>query len=377
MNGIVAEVERRGRVTCAEYMELALYHPEFGYYTRFRGGHGPAGGGGDFLTAPTASPIVARTLAGLLGRLAEVLGEPLCLVELGAGEGFLLEAVLDSLGTARERVVRRVVAVERAAWARERIGERCRGVEVVAELSAAPRPQEPAVAIASELYDALPVHRVDLVREGELLVLRELCVEVRAGALHWVLAPLSDEAIGAYFESHGVSLREGQRAEVRLVARPLHARHLAWLGLQGLVLVLDYGYPANRLYDSRARREGTLVGYRGHRLVRDVLREPGECDITAHVNFDDLVAAATEGGWESAPLRPLGLFLAESGALEYLPPAVARGEPLTPAEWAELGAAKRVLAPAGMGADLKVLAQGRGRVWGAYRALATLPPADA
>lgn len=377
MNGIVAEVERRGRVTCAEFMELALYHPELGYYSRSRGGPGPAGGGGDFLTAPTASPLLARTLAGLLARLAELLGEPLCLAELGAGEGLLLEAVLAALGARQAAVLRRVVAVERAEWARQRLAERCRGAEVASDLAGVPRPGGAAVVVASELYDALPVHRVVLAREGGLLVLRELFVEARAGALRWVAGPLSDEAIGAYLAAHGVSLWEGQRAEVRLLARPLHARHLAWLGLQGLVLVIDYGHPANRLYDPRSRRDGTLVGYRGHRIVHDVLREPGECDITAHVNFDDLVAVAVEGGWESAPPRPLGLFLALAGALEYLPPAVGRGEPLTPGEWAELAAAKRVLAPSGMGADLKVLAQGRGRVWGAYQALVTLPPADA
>lgn len=377
MNGIVAEVERRGRVTCAEYMELALYHPELGYYTRFRSGHGPAGGGGDFLTAPTASPVLARTLAGFLTRLAELLGEPLCFVELGAGEGLLLGAVLASLGETRERVLRRVVAVERAEWARQRLVERCPGAEVAQDLGDVPGPGGPAVVFASELYDALPVHRVVQQREGDRLVLRELFVEARAGALHWVDGSLSDPAVGAYLEAHGVSLWEGQRAEVRLLARPLHARHLAWLGLQGLVLVLDYGHPANRLYDPRSRRTGTLVGYRGHRVVYDVLREPGECDITAHVNLDDLIAVATEGGWESEPPRPLGLFLAQAGALEHLPAAVARGEPLTPEEWAELAAAKRVLAPSGMGADLKVLAQGRGRVWGAYQALATLPPADA
>lgn len=377
MNGIVAEVARRGRVTCAEYMELALYHPEHGYYTRFRHGAGPAGGQGDFLTAPTASPVLALTLAGLLTRLADLLGEPLCFVEAGAGEGILIGAVLAALGGRRDEVVRRVVAVELAEWARRRLGERCPGVEVVERLSDVQHAGGPAVLFASELYDALPVHRVLLQGEEDLLVLRELYVEARAGALHWVDGPLSDPAIAAYLESHGVSLWEGQRAEVCLLTRPLHARHLSWLGLQGLVLVLDYGHSASRLYDPRARRNGTLVGYRGHCVVWDVLREPGECDITAHVNFDDLEAAAAEGGWESAPPRPLGLFLAQAGALEHLPPAVSREGPLTPRDWAELAAAKRVLSPSGMGADLKVVAQGRGRVWGAYQALATPPPADA
>jgi hypothetical protein len=65
------------------------------------------------------------------------------------------------------------------------------------------------------------------------------------------------------------------------------------------------------------------------------------------------------------------------GALSFLPEAVARGDELSPQEWAELSAAKRLLTPAGMGSDLKVLVQGRGRAWGAYQRLATPPPADA
>ncbi|MCU0293648.1 MAG: SAM-dependent methyltransferase [Thermoanaerobaculaceae bacterium] len=377
MNGIIAEVARRGRVTCSEYMELALYHPELGYYTRYRRGPGPAGGGGDFLTAPSASPVLARTLAGLLRRLAETTGEPLCLVELGAGEGLGLQELLSALGDARSTTLVRVVAVERGDWARQRLAERCPGVEAIAELAELPRPGGPAVLFASELYDALPVHRVVMARDGDRLVLHELYVEAHAGALRWVDGPPSDPAIIAYLEGHGISLCEDQRAEVRLLTAPLHARHLGWCGLQGLALVLDYGHPAGRLYDPRVRRNGTLVGYQGHRVVWDVLREPGDCDITAHVNFDDLSATASECGWENAPVRPLGLFLAMAGAAEWLPPAVARGEPLTPQEWAELAAFKRVVAPSGMGSDLKVLAQGRGRVWSAYQALATMPPSEA
>jgi NADH dehydrogenase [ubiquinone] 1 alpha subcomplex assembly factor 7 len=119
------------------------------------------------------------------------------------------------------------------------------------------------------------------------------------------------------------------------------------------------------------------VGYRAHALVEDVLADPGEVDITAHVNFDDLENAAADAGWERGVIRPLGSFLTLHGALSFLPAAVGRGEPLSPHEWAELAAAKRLLLPSGMGSDLKVLAQGRGRAWQAYERIATPPPAEA
>ena len=374
VNAIVTEVERRGRVSFAAFMELALYHPQAGYYTRPRTGPGPAGGGGDFLTAPTASPVFARTIGTLVQQLAAALGEAVTFVELGGGEGMFLEAFLAHLGTQRSAAVRRVVATEAGAWARARIAERCRDVEVVAGLAEARWPEGPVVLFASELYDALPVHRIT-VQDGALA---EFFVEGdERGGLRWRLGEPSAPGILAYLGDCGISLVEGQVAEIRPAAREVHAAHLRWCGHGGLALVLDYGHPGRRLYDPRARRGGSLVGYRHHALVADVLGDPGETDITAHVNFDDLERGAADAGWERGVLRPLGSFLTMHGALALLPARVASGEPLSPDEWGALGEVKRLLLPNGMGSDLKVLAQGRGRPWQAYQRLATPPPADA
>ena len=374
MNAIVAEVRRRGRVSFAEFMSLALYHPEAGYYTKPRPGPGPAGSGGDFLTAPTASPVFARTIAALVGGLEGALGEALTFVELGSGEGLFLAPFLAALPESGANGARRVIAVEAAAWARARIAERCPGVEVVAALAAARWAEGPVVLFASELYDALPAHRVT-VHDGALA---EFFVEADArGELCWRLGEPSAPEILSYLGECGLTLAEGQVAEIRPAVRGIHAGHLSWCGHGGVALILDYGHPGRRLYDPRARRRGSLVGYRNHALVDDVLVDPGQVDITAHVNFDDLEHGASDAGWERGELRPLGLFLTSHGALSQLPPAVRRGEPLTPLEWGELGEVKRLLTPVGMGADLKVLAQGRGRAWQAYLRLAAPPPADA
>ena len=378
MNPIVAAVAARGRVTFADFMALALYHPEGGFYTRERSGAGPAGPRGDFLTAPTATPLFALTLALLLERLGGLLGQGVTFVELGAGEGLLLEAVEAGLGEARDAAVTRVVAVEVAQWARGRVRERCPRAEVVARLEDAPTPRGPVVLFASELYDALPVHRVTVVRRAGELRLAEHHVEADGrGGLRLVVDELSTDAIAHYLAAHTVVLEEGQIAEVRLGAESLHRDHVRWCGTEGVALVLDYGYPARQLYNARGRRRGTLVGYREHKSVEDPLERPGEVDLTAHVNFDDLERAAAACGWERGELRAVGSFLALHGAVDLLPAAAASGAPLTAEEWAELATAKKLLVPAGMGADLKVLAQGRGRAWHAYRKLATPPLLEA
>jgi SAM-dependent MidA family methyltransferase len=378
MNAIVAEVARRGRMSFAEFMELALYHPSEGYYTRPRTGPGPAGRSGDFLTAPTASPVFAKTIAELVGQLAAALGERLTFVDLGAGEGTLVQDLLAHLGERRGRILERVVAVEAGAWARGRIADRCPDVEVAGRLSEESWPGGPVVLFASELYDALPAHRVTVQAVRGAYALAEYFVEPDGeSGLRWSLGEPSTPEILRYLSEHGLNLEEGQVAEIRPQARSVHAGHLGWCGADALAIVVDYGHHTRRLYDSRGRRLGSLVGYRAHALVGDVLADPGGIDITAHVNFDDLENAASDVGWERGITRPLGVFLALHGAVSLLPAAAARGEPLSPREWAELSAAKRLLVPSGMGSDLKVLVQGRGRAWRAYQQIATPPPADA
>jgi SAM-dependent MidA family methyltransferase len=379
VNAVIAEVRRRKRVTFAEFMELALYHPSAGYYTRRRRRKaGTAGKAGDFLTAPTVSPLFTRTLGALINELSATLGGPVSLVELGAGEGSFLSGVLAVTGPIGMGAVRRAVAVERGEWARRRLAARCPGAEVAGVLAERPRPSGPVVLFASELYDALPVNRVTMAVDGERRALKEYFVEVGPGGrLRYALRDPSTPAITAYLRDANVFLDDGQVAEVRPGLRSTHANALAWCGHDGVALIVDYGHPARKLYDARARRQGSLVGYRAHAMVLDVLRSPGEIDITAHVCFDDLEQAAADVGWERGELRPLGSFLALHGALRFLPPAAAAGDRLSPDEWAELSAAKRLLVPDGMASDLKVLAQGRGRSWQAYSKLATPPLLEA
>jgi SAM-dependent MidA family methyltransferase len=378
MNPIVSEVARRGSVSFAEFMSLALYHPTAGYYTRVRRGRGPVGPEGDFVTAPTASSLFARTLAKLLGQLARELGETLTLAELGAGDGALLRRLIPECGGLGGETLARVAAVETSAWARKRLIASCPGVEVGERLAGLALPAGPTVLLASELYDAIPARRVTLRRRDGVLELAEFHVAVtRGGRLAWRLVTPTDGVVENYLAIRGLQLEEDQIVEIRPGLEAMHAEHLAWCGRSALALIIEYGYPARQLYNPRARRLGTLVGYFRHRIVANPLSRPGRVDLTAHVNFDDLDGAAARLGWEPARIRPLGSFLALHGALAMLPRAAGEGARLSAADWAELSAAKRLLHPSGMGGDLKALMQGRGAAWIAYEKLATPPPTEA
>ena len=364
MSWIHDEVRARGgEVRFRDFMELALYDPQHGYYSA-----GPVrtGRDADFLTAPTASPWYARIVARIVSRLSETVG-PVRLVDVAAGDGALLEVVRAS-GAAGS--VCEVVAVERSAPRRRELAARLPGVPVVADVADVPVSSSPTVLHACELYDALPVHRV-VARGGEL---QELWVAVEGDATFvWREHPAPPELEG-YFDAHRIDLVDGQVAEASLAARETHRRLLS-AAAQGVCLVLDYGYPAARLYNPRGRLGGSLTTFTRHRFGRDPLEAPGEQDLTAHVNWDDLRGAAADGDWHEVALLPLAELLVRGGLADELE---TRGLGMEAELDADTVAArqevKRLLDPDGMGSDLKALVQATPDTVAAVRAALDLGP---
>jgi len=366
---MLREVETRGgEISFRDFMELALYDPDHGYYAAHSA---PWGRDGDFLTAPSASDWYGWTLARLFAEIVELVGTRVRLIDLAAGDGSFLASVLDGLGAAGPAIFSGVTAVERSAAMRDQIRDRLAAadvhIRVAAELTA--DDDGPVVVHASELYDAMPVHRVRQGTDG----LEELVVAAVGDHLAWRNRPAGTDLLG-YFARHGVTLEEGQLAEVNLAAEPFHRDILRMAG-EGLVLVLDYGYEAARLYDPRGRRHGSLVSYRRHRVDRDLLDQPGKRDLTAHVNWDDLRHAAALCGWVEVAQVPLAELLVRAGIAQV---AELRGLGMT----AELDAAtvtarqeiKRLLDPEGMGSDLRMLIQGRGALAEAAREILSREP---
>jgi len=354
---IVDEIEKRGgEVTFDVFMELALYHPEHGYYSSEEPRYGR---GGDYLTAPSASQWYARVLARLLKAIAADTG-PLRLIDVASGDGAVIRGVFSSLGATAPEVLENVVSVERS----EAMRDRQKGILIAAPVGVqwvgGARDLDPSsvptVIHASELFDALPVTRVVGGREG----LEELSVGVTSGELDWRQRPPRSEVV-AYFEGHGIRLEEGQIAEANLGAGPLHSELLGVAGQRGLSLTLDYGFEAPRLYNPRGRRGGSLSTFHGHEFGRDPLESPGEVDLTAHVNWDDLRNAATDADWTEIGLWSLAECLVRAGIADALE---ARGlgieADLDADTVTERQEVKRLLDPEGMGSDLKMLVQATG-----------------
>ena len=296
---IRAEIARRGPIPFADYMAMALGHPDGGYYAGPRARPTRAG---DFLTAPELHPVFGAALARQVAEAWERLGRPapFTLLEYGGGGGALALAVLAGLrddGSPLAGAVR-YAPVELNEHRRAELAERATaaGLPLVdaAILDEAPTA---GFAVANEFLDALPVHVVEI-RDGRP---REVHVGVGCdGAFEEALGELSDRAVAeqlAALEAAGIELVEGQRLELRPAVGPWAAEVGRRLSA-GVVLVLDYGAPAAQLYGPR-RRTGTLMTYRGH--VADgapdaPFHDVGERDLTAHVDTTALVAALAAAG---------------------------------------------------------------------------------
>jgi SAM-dependent MidA family methyltransferase len=288
---IVSRIRDRGPLTVAEYMELALYHPEHGYYSRAAR---RSGRDGDFFTSVDVGPLFGELIAAQLDEMWYVLGAGAFeLVEAGAGNGRLARDVLDAAARHHPDFYAnvRLTLVERSPVARD---AQPAALGPHLERLAAVRDDLPAsvegVIYANELLDAFPVHVVTMTEEG----VREIVVSERDGVLVEDQAAISDPAIVA----HLPRIDPGTRMEICLAAATWVRRAAAALQ-RGFLLLFDYGHDV----DTRAHPDGTLMAYRAHVAEpRNWLAAPGDSDLTAHVDLTALRRAA-----EGAGLRTLGL----------------------------------------------------------------------
>ena len=361
------EIERDGPMTFARFMDLALYDPDGGYY---RAAAARPGREGDFLTAPEAHPIFGAALSRAVADAWDRLGrpDPFVVREHGAGTGALALAILDGLAAEHPDLAAtvRYEPVEVDPRRLAALAERLAAGGHESRLAAPAGPDAPVTGfvIANEVLDALPTHRL-VQRDG---VVREVRVGVDAAGFVDVETEPSTPALAARLADEGVRLRDDQRAEVCLELQPWIERAAAGLR-RGVLLLIDYGYPAAELYDPVRRGQGTLRAYLRHRVHDDPYRHVGRQDLTAHVDVTAVERAAAGAGLDHLGTTTQAEFLVGLGAEDLL--RAIQADPATTMEaYLEVRSAViRLLDPGAMG-RFRVMAFGRG--WPAGPPLAGL-----
>lgn len=300
------------RIPFASYMDLALYHPEHGYYTTKPSILGPDG---DFITSPHLSHDFGQLLAVQFVDMWHTLHQPnpFHLVEMGAGQGLIAADVLAYLQQHHPDCYAALtyIIIEKSPALRALQQKRLTDNKIVWTTLDELFPIT-GCFFSNELVDAFPVHIV----EKHNNQLQEAYVTIQDNTFQETLGPLSTEKIAQYFELIGIDLLidaypDGYRTEVNLAA-------LAWLDTaascldRGFLLTIDYGHTAPRYY-SPARHKGTLKCYHQHRHHNDPYANIGQQDLTAHVDFTALQRHGEQVGLTTLGYTQQGLFLMALG----------------------------------------------------------------
>lgn len=349
----------QNKISFAEFMDLALYHPDLGYYS---GGNVEIGAGGDFFTSVSLGADLGDLLAVQFAQMWECLSQPqpFILLEMGAGLGDLaldiLKAVEGRYPVFYSRLEYWIVEESPALIRRQK--EVLKGYPVQWKTwSEIEDNSMVGCCFANELVDAFPVHQVR-VEDGEL---KEVYVTETEAGLTEITGELSTPQLAQYFQEMGVDLlapdyAKPYQTEVNLAA-------ISWLETvakklqKGYLITIDYGYSATRYYN-RERSRGTLQCYYQHRRHNNPYINLGQQDITAHVNFTALQHYGQQYGLETLGQTKQAMFLMALGLGEKLN-ALSSGQFGVEQILQRRDALHQLMDPTGLG-GFETLIQGKG-----------------
>lgn len=351
------------RITFAEYMDMVLCHPQYGYYSSdvkigFRGS--------DFFTSASLGADFGELLARQFYQMWEILDQPIyfSLVEMGAGQGILASHILNYIKQEYPDFFAAVkyIIVEKSSTLKQEQQQLLQDFSVKwCNLEEIEPKSLTGCCFSNELLDAFPVHQFTL-EAGEL---REIYVTIAENNSQpifiEVIGEPSTPQLAEYFDLVGINLSQntyenGYRSEINLAA-------LDWLSLvadcleRGYVLTIDYGYHADRYYHPQ-RRQGTLQCYYQHRHHDNPYINIGRQDITAHVDFTALSVWGESCGLKKVGWTQQGLFLMALGIGERLAAISWQQQPISQLLQRREGL-HQLINPGGLG-NFGVLVQSRG-----------------
>ena len=354
---IADEIRGHGPIPFSRYMQMCLYEPELGYYSRSREQFGKAG---DFYTSSDVHAVFGRLLARQFEEMWRALDSPrrIDVIELGPGRGLFARDVLDWSAKQFPEFARalRYALVEQSAHLRDRLQERL-AEHIAAERAgvfesleaAASSAGENIIVFGNEFFDALSVEVVDY--RGALRIGLE-----NGKFVETFVPPTRSEA--EFLDRYSIHPEESERVEATLVALEWMERIAeAFRGKRGFLVVIDYGY--TREEQLAGRHRDTIMSYRQHTASASPYEAPGEQDITAHVNFTAIRARGLQRGLDPVALLTQSQFLI--GISEETQFADAFQECKLPQERAKVALQlKHLISPTGMGETFQVLLMSAG-----------------
>lgn len=312
---IVQKIMEEGPISFHDFMEIALYYPEKGYYTSAQNKIGKTG---DFYTSSNLTPAFGAMIARQIEEMWEISGrKDFIIVEYGAGTGVLCHDILDYLTNNKELYEQlNYCIIEKSPVMREKqkahLHQKVSWHNTIRDI-----PNITGCILSNELLDNFAVHQV--VMHDELM---EVFTDYKGDFVE-VLKPAKKE-LTEYLAVLNVVLPKGFRTEINLEAIEWMKEIAASLK-KGYVITIDYGYTSEELYSER-RSSGTLVCYNKHTINDNPYMDIGSQDITTHINFSALSHFGSAFGLVPCGLTSQAGFLLALGFKDYLQKILA-GEP--------------------------------------------------
>jgi SAM-dependent MidA family methyltransferase len=296
-------------ISYAEYMGAVLYHSELGYYMKNTEKIGP---NGDFITTSNISDIFGRMMAKWFATIMEKNKLAPVFCEIGAGNGRFAKAFLQEWEET-VKVPLTYFIVESSPYHRKLQRELLNQyseviqVETLAEITSFE-----GMIFSNELFDALPVHVIEK-DHGEVY---EIMIGIRDEELYEEKVLLSNKNMISFLQENQINLNEKQRMEIPVAMGDM-LQDISDTLLKGFVVTVDYGYTREEWMEP-ARQNGSLRGYYQHKMIDNVLENPGEMDITSHIHFDWLMKKGEQLNLNVVVKNRQDEFLLKTGILKEL-----------------------------------------------------------
>ncbi|MCH7519674.1 MAG: SAM-dependent methyltransferase [Candidatus Dadabacteria bacterium] len=352
---ITSQIRDSGPITFAEFMELALYHPVYGYYSS---GISRIGKEGDFYTSPHVHSAFGKVLGNFIVKSFDVIREEkLTIIELGAGQGLLALDIFNHIKSNNPEYYDQsnYYIVEQSDRfqneSKKTLIDHRHKIKWFSSLDELENEKVTGVIISNELIDAFPFHRAKLIGGN----LSEIYVSVEDDEITEVTGKPSSTELEEYFVHYDIHFKEGQEFEINLHAEKL-LQKIDNILRKGFILTIDYGYLAPQLF-SPERMKGTYKCIYKHAINETPYINIGEQDITAHVDFSNLIRAGESLKINKVQYTTQGQFLLDWGILDLISADIKKKSSPDSSFKKDIQAIKNLFLPELMGDRFKILLQ--------------------
>lgn len=350
INIIRDRIEKEGSISFRDFMDMALYYPELGYYTSDTQ---KIGGHGDFFTSSELDKAFGQLLAEQFVEIFNKLKtDNFKIVELGAGKGYLAHDILSHLKEKYPEIYENVqyVIIEKSPYhidIQKNILKNFKNVNWVQDIIDFEDESIEGVIFSNELFDAFPVHMIET-ENGKVY---EIFITLEGDQVKEIKKEASEDIL-KYLKELNIKLPDRMRTEINLDAVD-YIQKIGKKLKKGYVITVDYGFPSAELYKSY-RSRGTLLCYHKHKYSEDFYKNVGMQDITSHVNFSALNYYGKIAGLELTGFTDQAHFLTNLGLMEIIMELQEKGDFES---YERINRLKTLVLPKGMGEKFKILVQ--------------------